>query len=39
MLEKESVQDDILNQRIDAQKIQNKINTSIFINEKQFLGK
>ena len=39
-LKKESVQDDILNQRIDAQKkYKIKSTPSIFINEKQFLGK
>ena len=39
-LKKESAQDDILNQRIDAQKkYKIKSTPSIFINEKQFLGK
>ena len=39
-LKEESAQDDILNQRIDAQKkYKIKSTPSIFINEKQFLGK
>ena len=39
-LKKESAQDDILNQRIDAQKkYKIKSTPSIFINEKQFSGK